>query len=164
MSGLFHYPGASGALCLKRRESSAACSSSSFGLLDEVSQSSVDVLASFFLVAVDRQHVAARLEGAGGLRPKGDKPVSSGVPIEPGNEFPIDVDFRVLVVVNQQMRCAQRFRVELERTPQPDVVGLPVGVYQRPGVPLVPNPLAPLDQVESSKSGLIHELSGALVV
>ena len=42
------------------------------GLLDEVHQANVDVLTPSCLVAVDREHIAARLEAAAGIPPEGN--------------------------------------------------------------------------------------------
>jgi hypothetical protein len=53
---------------------------------------------------VDREHIAARLEGADGIPPERNWPVCGGEAVELGDELAIDVDFGVLVVVDQELR------------------------------------------------------------
>ncbi len=134
------------------------------GLLDKVDQTQVDVLAPSGLVAVDGEHIAARLEDAGGIPPERYHRVTRDIAVEPGDELAIDVDLGVFIVVDQELRSMQRTRIELERPAEPDVTGLPFRVHPAPGVALVPKPLSPRDQLESLKSGAGHPASGAWIV
>src|SRR5271157_6506686 len=47
------------------------------GFLDKLHQANVDVLTPSCLVAVDREHIAARLEGADGIPPEGNSAIRS---------------------------------------------------------------------------------------
>ena len=98
---------------------------------NEINQADVDVLAATRLMTVHGDDVLSGPEYAGGILGQGNKVVGRGEPLELADEPAVDVHLGVFVVVDEELRRTERFRIKLERSPEPDVAGLPLGVNDR---------------------------------
>ena len=76
----------------------------------------------------------------------------------------VDVDLRVVVVVEQQLQAGIIAGRQVEVAPNPDVVGLPSRAPAAAGVPAVPKPPGPCFHPLASKSGFCQPSAGFSMV
>src|SRR4051812_42674528 len=99
--------------------------------LHQLDDAGIDVLARHCLVTVYRNHVFPRPKRrarGGGDR---DRHVLGDEPPGLGGEHPVDVDLRVLIVMDQQPRVAQFLFRQRDLAAEVDVVRVPLRVHVR---------------------------------
>src|ERR1019366_7467623 len=96
-----------------------------FAFLRFTKQGKVNELSAQSLMRVDRECVAAFLQGFLQCLGHGESVVSRRETAALPNLLAVDIDLRVLVIKNDERRCFDRVAVEIKILPQPDVARVP---------------------------------------
>lgn len=93
-------------------------------------QTHIDVLPSAGLVTMDGQSVHPGLEGGDGFRQEIASLIKGDEARKLSRQHPVEIDFRVFVVMSLEFQAAQVLISEPELPPQPNVRGIPNGLHQ----------------------------------
>src|SRR5262245_55195423 len=99
----------------------------------QLDQADVDVLTAAGLPARDGQHVGARAERPPRFFGDGHFLVGGGVAGQPGGQDAVEVDLRVLVMMQLQMQMRDRPLGQKYLASQPDRASVPLGADDGPG-------------------------------
>src|SRR5262249_41789452 len=97
-----------------------------------VDEAHVDVLPARRLLAVDRDEVLAGLEGRPGLGADRHLLVIGDEARHLGGQDAVEVNLRVLVVVQEELQVRERALRQFELAADPDVARIPLGADDRP--------------------------------